>query len=132
MSAMDGPSGMCIDVNNNVYVADSDNGLIREIVVTASTGKVAGHIYNIAGVQTETDYIYGGDGGPATSANLHFPDGCSFDSHGNMYIADRGNNEIRVVIGIGSSYAGDACWPDRPLNGRQHLPFRRFHRRRPA
>jgi hypothetical protein len=97
---MDGPSGMCIDVNNNVYVADSDNGLIREIVVTASTGKVAGHIYNIAGVQTETDFIYGGDGGPATSANLHFPDGCSFDSHGNMYIADRGNNEIRVVIGV--------------------------------
>jgi len=99
-AAMDGPSGMCIDVNHNVYVADSDNGLIREIVVTASPGKVPGNIYNIAGVQTETDFMYGGDGGPATSANLHFPDGCSFDSHGNMYIADRGNNEIRVVIGV--------------------------------
>ncbi len=99
-AAMDGPSGMCIDANNNVYVADSDNGLIREIVVTASTGKVVGNIYNIAGVQTETNFVYGGDGGPATSANLHFPDGCSFDSHGNMYIADRGNNEIRVVIAV--------------------------------
>jgi len=99
-AAMDGPSGMCIDKNNNVYVADSDNGLIREIVVTASTGKVVGNIYNIAGVQTETNFVYGGDGGPATSANLHFPDGCSFDSHGNMYIADRGNNEIRVVIAV--------------------------------
>ena len=99
-AAMDGPSGMCIDKNNNVYVADSDNGLMREIVVTASPGKVAGNIYNIAGVQTETNFVYGGDGGPATSANLHFPDGCSFDSHGNMYIADRGNNEIRVVIAV--------------------------------
>src|SRR5271155_2298748 len=39
-AAMDGPSGMCIDVNKNVYVADSDNGLMREIVVTASPGKV--------------------------------------------------------------------------------------------
>jgi sugar lactone lactonase YvrE len=99
-AAMDGPSGMCIDKFNNVYVADSDNGLIREIVVTASTGKVVGNIYNVAGVQTETNFVYGGDGGPATSANLHFPDGCSFDSHGNMYIADRGNNEIRVVIAV--------------------------------
>jgi sugar lactone lactonase YvrE len=99
-AAMDGPSGMCIDSANNVYVADSDNGLIREIVVEAATGKVVGNIYNIAGVQTETNFVYGGDGGPATSANLHFPDGCSFDSHGNMYIADRGNNEIRVVIAV--------------------------------
>jgi hypothetical protein len=98
-AAMDGPSGMCIDAANNVYVADSDNGLMREIVVVAGPGQVVGNIYNVAGVQTETNYVYGGDGGPATSANLHFPDGCSFDSHGNMYIADRGNNEIRVVIG---------------------------------
>jgi hypothetical protein len=92
-AAMDGPSGMCIDSANNVYVADSDNGLIREIVPGT------GMIHNVAGVQTETDFIYGGDGGAATLANLHFPDGCSFDSHGNMFIADRGNNEIRVVIG---------------------------------
>ena len=33
-AAMDGPSGMCIDVNNNVYVADSDNAIVREIVVS--------------------------------------------------------------------------------------------------
>ncbi len=98
-AAMSGPSGMCIDGSNNVYVADSDNAIIREIVVTAVAGKTVGDIYTVAGVQTETDYTYGGDGGPATSANLHFPDGCSFDTHGNLYIADRGNNAIRVVIG---------------------------------
>ncbi len=57
---------------------------------------VAGNIYTVA--QTSTNMIFGGDGGPATAANLHFPDGCAFDSNGNMYIADRGNNEIRVVL----------------------------------
>jgi len=92
------PSGMCVDPSNNVYVADSDNGIIREIPVTTVGLKLANHIYTVAGTQ-ETSFSYAGDGGAATSAHLHFPDGCSFDSHGNMYIADRGNNAIRVVIG---------------------------------
>ena len=98
-AAMSGPSGLCIDANNNVFVADSDNAIIREILVTPVAGKTVGNIYTVAGVQAATDFVYGGDGGPALSANLHFPDGCSFDSHGNLYIADRGNNAIRVVIG---------------------------------
>jgi sugar lactone lactonase YvrE len=102
-AAMSGPSGMCIDANNNVYVADSDNGIIREIPITTAGGKTANHIYTVAGVQTETNFTYGGDGGLATNANLHFPDGCSFDSHGNLYIADRGNNAIRVVIGVSAT-----------------------------
>jgi sugar lactone lactonase YvrE len=104
-AAMSGPSGLCIDANDNVYVADSDNGIIRVIPVatmnlTNPTRTLnPGNIYTVAGIQTETSFTYGGDGGPATSANIHFPDGCSFDSNGNMYIADRGNNAIRVVIG---------------------------------
>ena len=100
---MDGPSGMCLDANDNVFVADSDNAVIREIPVVTGGGKTALNIYTVAGVETETNYIYGGDGAPALSANLHFPDGCSFDSHGNLYIADRGNNAIRVVIGASAT-----------------------------
>ena len=74
--------------------------------VVNDTPKTVGNIVTVAGVQT-TDYTYGGDGGAATSANLHFPDGCSFDSKGNLYIADRGNNAIRVVIGtLGSAPIG--------------------------
>ncbi len=91
-AAMDGPSGLCIDANNNVYIADSDNAIVREVVVAT------GMIHTVAGMPMETNFAYGGDGGLATSANLHFPDGCSFDSRGNLYIADRGNNAIRIVI----------------------------------
>src|ERR1700761_1258755 len=86
---MNGPSGMCIDTNNNLYIADSDNAVIRVVIgpsaVTPSTltGPVtAGNIYTAVGVPTSTNPTYGGDTGPALSANLHFPDGCSFDSHG--------------------------------------------------
>jgi len=97
-AAMSGPSGLCIDANNNVFIADSDNAIMREIPATTAGGKIAGNIYTVAGVQTEVNFTYGGDGGPALNANLHFPDGCGFDSRGNLYIADRGNNAIRIVI----------------------------------
>ncbi len=95
---MNGPSGLCIDAANNVYVADSDNAVIREIVV-APVGSSSPIIYTVAGQFRDRTSTYGGDGACARHAHLHFPDGCSFDSEGNMYIADRGNNEIRVVIG---------------------------------
>jgi len=107
---MNQPSGMCIDGHDNVFVADSDNAVIRVIIGTAAvappslTGPVvAGNIYTAVGIPSATNQIYGGDNGPALSANLHFPDGCAFDTHGNMYIADRGNNEVRVVIGAGNT-----------------------------
>jgi len=96
-----GPSGMCIDSHDNVWVADSDNGLMRKILVSltgANPGEQIDHVYDIVGVQTETNFQFGGDGGPMASANLHFPDGCSFDTRGNLFIADRGNNAIRVAI----------------------------------
>jgi sugar lactone lactonase YvrE len=38
-----------------------------------------------------------GDGGPAECAQLNRPAGISFDSHGNLYIADTGNQRIRFV-----------------------------------
>jgi hypothetical protein len=104
-ASMNEPSGMCIDSSNNLFVADSDNAVIR--VVPAVTMNLMnptrtlspGNIYTFAGVQTSNNPQYGGDGASALSAHLHFPDGCSFDSKGNLYIADRGNNEIRVIIG---------------------------------
>jgi uncharacterized protein (TIGR03437 family) len=51
---------------------------------------------------------FAGDGGPATAANLKFPAGMTFDSAGNMYIADASNSRIRKVDknGIITTVAG--------------------------
>lgn len=97
---MNQPSGMCIDpATGDLFIADSDNNVIRE--VTAADGLM----HTFAGAQT-LNGSFGGDGGPAILAHFHFPDGCAFDSKGNMYIADRANNEVRVVIGaIGATVA---------------------------
>ena len=40
---------------------------------------------------------YSGNGGPATSAQLYHPTGMAFDSEGDLFIADPGNNVIREV-----------------------------------
>lgn len=43
-----------------------------------------------------------GDGGPATQAGLSFPEGISVDSHGNTYVADWGDNEVRRIAPDGT------------------------------
>ncbi|WP_455644303.1 NHL domain-containing protein [Paenibacillus chitinolyticus] len=52
-------------------------------------------ISTVAG--SSSKFEYGGDGGPATSAQLSYPNGVALDSSGNMYIADTLNSRIRKV-----------------------------------
>lgn len=54
----------------------------------------AGYITTVAGNGTAG---YSGDGGPATSAELKGPHDVVFDKSGNMYVADFGNNVVRIV-----------------------------------
>ncbi len=84
-----------------MYIADAGNNRIRKI--TASTGIIT----TIAGNSTIGDYS--GDNGPATSATMNQPYGVAVDIAGNVYIADYGNNCIRMVTvstGIISTIAG--------------------------
>ena len=83
-----GPSGVTLDSSGNLYIADTGNHVIR--MVTS-----AGIISTIAGDNTGG---YGGDGGPATVAELEFPGSTAVDSSGNIYIADSGNSVIREII----------------------------------
>src|ERR1019366_6415128 len=53
-----------------------------------------GVITTIAGTGVQG---FGGDGGPATIAGLNNPSGVAGDSDGNLYIADSGNDVIRVL-----------------------------------
>ena len=88
------PSGIVVDASGNLYIADSGNNVIR--MVTAN-----GNISTVAGMQNAT-VPYGGDGGPATSAQLYNPSGLALDSVGDLYIADTYNNVVRMVAPDGT------------------------------
>jgi sugar lactone lactonase YvrE len=81
------PSGVAVDGNGNLYIADRDNSRVRKV----SSG---GTITTIAGTSTKG---FSGDGGPATKAQLYYPDAVAVDGIGNVYIADTFNNRVRKV-----------------------------------
>jgi trimeric autotransporter adhesin len=69
-----------------------------------------GIISTVAGTGS---YGYSGDGGLATSADISNPDDIDIDASGNIYIADVGNNRIRMVMkstGILSTVAGTGSY----------------------
>jgi len=86
------PNGLAVDKDGNLYIADTDNHVIRK--VTASTGIIT----TVAGNGLPTSPVNPlGDGGPATVASLDEPKGVAVDSNGYIYIADTDNCLIRVV-----------------------------------
>ncbi len=86
------PFGLAFDVNGNLFVADSDNSVIRRIAPDGIITTVAG---NNRGALA-------GDGGPATAASLSSPYAVAFDPAGALYIADRSNHRIRRVSADGT------------------------------
>ena len=93
------PYAVMKDPSGNIFVSDSANSMVREEVW--STDLV--NIFAGTGVAG-----YGGDGGPATSANLYYPAGVARDSSGNIYFADTYNCAVREVSlsGTISTFAG--------------------------
>ncbi len=89
---LDFPEGVALDEAGNLYIADTWNHRIRKV-------DAAGVITTVAGDGT---FGYGGDGGPATQAQLSQPDDVALDEAGNLYITDHGNNRIRRVDAAGT------------------------------
>jgi hypothetical protein len=82
------PTGVAVDGNGNIYIADENNHRIR-LVLAAS-----GLIYTMAGTGTAG---VAGDGGLATNAQLSSPQGVAVDAAANVYIADTNNHRIRKI-----------------------------------
>ena len=97
---LNNPYGVAVDSSNNVYIADTNNCLIR--VVSGGT------ITTFAGKSPSLACGYMGDGGAATGAELYYPDGVAADNFGNVYIADQYNYVVRKVSsGNISTFAGN-------------------------
>jgi sugar lactone lactonase YvrE len=90
-ATLSGPTGIAFDTAENLYIADRANNCIRKVTT-------AGIISTYAGTSGTG---YGGDGGPATSAELNLPNVVAIDTNGNLYICDAFNNRIRKVNAAG-------------------------------
>jgi trimeric autotransporter adhesin len=98
---MGSPDGIAIDALGNIYIAEPSRCRIR--LVTKSTGSIS----TVAGDGT---CDFGGDEEQATLAKLNYPQGVAVGASGNVYIADTGNNRIRMVTkstGTITTVAGD-------------------------
>ena len=105
------PVGLATDATGDLFIADQGNNCVRKVGTNGVITTVAGN----------GRYGYSGDGGPAINAMLAIPTGVAEDSGGNLYIADLGNNRIRMVrtngvivtvagngeSGYGYGYSGD-------------------------
>ncbi len=107
------PSGIALDREGNLYIADTSNNAIRRVDAVTKI------ITTIAGGNTTPNYS--GDGGPASAAQLSGPWAVAFAPDGvTLYIADSGNAIVRkmdisatnptiqAVAGTGiGNYSGD-------------------------
>jgi uncharacterized protein (TIGR03437 family) len=84
------PTGLAVDAQANVYIADTGNNRIRVIGPD-------GNIRTIAGAGAAD---FDGDGGPALSAAFNSPAGLAVDAAGNLWIADTANNRIRKLTPV--------------------------------
>ena len=103
-----GPYGVAVDSAGDLYISDSGNQVIREVL--AASGMIA----TVGGNHYPG---YSGDGGPVSGAQFNYPKGLAMDAAGNLYVADFGNSVVRkisangtvtTVAGTGTAgYAGD-------------------------
>lgn len=85
------PRGLAVDAKGNLYVADTDEGLIRKITPD-------GTVTTIAGKPGATGFV----DGKGAVAEFGGPRGLAVDKDGNIYVADSDNSVIRKITPDGT------------------------------
>jgi streptogramin lyase len=89
-SLLNGPKGIALGPDGDVYVMDTENQVVRRI------GLKGGIIGIVAGIGPK-ERGFGGDGGPATKAQMDRPHGICVGPDGAIYIGDTNNHRVRRV-----------------------------------
>jgi sugar lactone lactonase YvrE len=84
-----GPAGIAIDREDNLYVADMRNHSIRKITPDMEVTTLAGN-----GTAGNVD-------GLGAAARFNLPHGIAVDAAGNAYVTDSGNNSVRKITPAG-------------------------------
>ncbi len=102
------PCGISTGTNGSLYVADSLNNTVRKVTS-------AGVVTTLAGLAGGPDSV----DGLADQARFNGPLGLAFDTETNLYVADSGNNTIRMVTppGLVTTIAGVATNPPGSIDG---------------
>jgi hypothetical protein len=98
---LNAPSGIAVDARGDVFIADTGNNRVREVLAN-------GHIRTVAGTGACGSTVPLRNGGPATKASLCQPGGVAFIGT-NLYISDTGHSEVRLInaVGVISAFAGN-------------------------
>jgi len=86
-----GPTGVAVDANGNIYVADAGNTSIRKIAANGIVSTFAG----LSGIAGSAD-------GVGIGARFNAPQGLAVDGAGNVYVADTNNSTIRKITPAGT------------------------------
>jgi sugar lactone lactonase YvrE len=89
-AALQTPTSLAVNTAGALLITDSANHRVRQLA--------NGIITTVAGTGTQGS---GGDGGPATAAQLMRPGGIGVDSAGSLYIVDSGNGSVRRIDAAG-------------------------------
>jgi len=98
-AAINFPVGITTTPSGSIVFSDCGNNRLRQISTT-------GIITTIAGTGTAAS---GGDGGPATAAQLNGPEGVIADATGNVYVCEITGNRVRNIDASGNihTFAGN-------------------------
>jgi GT2 family glycosyltransferase/DNA-binding beta-propeller fold protein YncE len=86
---LDAPNGIAVAPNGDLYIADSNNDVIRRVDARNNIEPVAG--------SHDLGTGFSGDNGPAIVAQLDTPDGVAIAPDGDLIVADSHNDRIRRV-----------------------------------
>ena len=109
-ATLDTPFGVVADANDNIYIADSYNLVVRR--VDAGTGIITTYAGN--GTACIPQIGPCGDGGPATSGQMTQPTSVTVDGPGNLFITDFFGQRVRrvdvvtqiITTAAGTGFAG--------------------------